>query len=99
VATGSARQTPPPWPPAPTTTPTSLSACEPHRAFIEAQLRLKRNFMAIYQDPVDQHGFTGAYNGVKRFAGAWPAADSPQTPRRCAKCRARSPRSPPSAEC
>jgi transposase len=73
VATGSALQTPPPWPPAPPTPtkmpPTSVSACEPHRAFIEAQLRLKRNFMAIYQDLVDQHGFTGAYNSVKRFAG------------------------------
>ena len=68
VATGSAPQTPPPWPPAPS--PTSVSACEPYRAFIEAQLRLKRNFMAIYQDLVDRHGFTGAYNSVKRFAGA-----------------------------
>ena len=67
VATGSAPQTPPPRPPAPT--PTSVSACEPHRAFIEAQLRLKRNFMSIYQDLVDQHGFAGAYNSVKRFAG------------------------------
>ena len=67
VATGSAPQTPPPRPPAPA--PTSVSACEPHRAFIEAQLRLKRNFMAIYQDLVDQHGFAGAYNSVKRFAG------------------------------
>jgi transposase len=67
VATGSAPQTPPPRPPAPL--PTSVSACEPHRAFIEAQLRLKRNFMAIYQDLVDQHGFTGAYNSVKRFSG------------------------------
>ena len=46
-----------------------MSACEPHRAFIEAQLRLKRNFMAIYQDLVDRHGFSGAYNSVKRFAG------------------------------
>ena len=71
VVTGSALQTPPPWPPAqaPAPTSTSVSACEPHRAFIEAQLRLKRNFMAIYQDLVDQHGFTGAYNSVKRFAG------------------------------
>jgi Protein of unknown function (DUF1214)/Integrase core domain len=25
--------------------------------------------MAIYQDLVDQHGFAGAYNSVKRFAG------------------------------
>ncbi|GDX56359.1 putative transposase [Comamonadaceae bacterium] len=32
-------------------------------------MRLKRNFMAIYQDLVDKHGFTGAYNSVKRFAG------------------------------
>jgi transposase len=72
VATGSALQTPPPRPPAlppPTPPPTSASACEPHRAFIEAQLRLKRNFMAIYQDLVDQLGFAGAYNSVKRFAG------------------------------
>jgi transposase len=66
VASGPALQIPPPWPP----TPVGLtaSACEPHRAFIEAQLRLRRNAMAIYQDLVDQHGFTGAYNSVKRFA-------------------------------
>ena len=38
-------------------------------AFIEAQLRLRRNAMAIYQDLVDQHGFAGAYNSVKRFVG------------------------------
>jgi len=67
VATGSAPQIPPPWPPA--VAQPSVSACEPYRPFIEAQLRLKRNFMAIYQDLVDQHGFTGAYNSVKRFAG------------------------------
>jgi transposase len=44
-----------------------VSACEPHRAFIEAQLRLRRNATAIYQDLVDQLGFTGAYGSVKRF--------------------------------
>ena len=33
------------------------SICEPHRTFIEAQLRLKRYYMAIYQDLVDKHGF------------------------------------------
>ena len=68
VATGSdavAMQTPPPWPPAPKSVATSL--CEPHRDFIEAQLRLKRNAMAIYQDLVDLHGFAGQYNSVKRF--------------------------------
>ncbi len=40
---------------------------ESHRGFIEAQLRLRRNAMAIYQDLVDRHGFAGAYNSVKRF--------------------------------
>jgi transposase len=68
VATGSeavASQVTPPWPPAPASAATSL--CEPHRAFIDAQLRLRRNAMAIYQDLVDQHGFAGAYNSVKRF--------------------------------
>lgn len=58
-------QTAPPWPPAPAVSATSL--CEAHRSFIEAQLRLRRNAMAIYQDLVDLHGFTGAYNSVKRF--------------------------------
>ena len=67
VATGSEPQIPPPRPPA--GAQQTVSACEPYRAFIEAQLRLKRNFMAIYQDLVDQHGFGGAYNSVKRFAG------------------------------
>jgi transposase len=46
----------------------STSKCEPHRAFVDAQLRLGRNGMAIYQDLVDRHGFDGAYNSVKRFA-------------------------------
>jgi transposase len=66
ASTGPAPQIPPPWPP--TAVASTTSACEPHRAFIEAQLRLHRNAMAIYQDLVDGHGFTGAYNSVKRFA-------------------------------
>lgn len=69
VATGSAPrsagaaapQNPPPRPPAHT------SACEPWREFIQAQLLLKRNAMAIYQDLVDLHGFGHGYNSVKRF--------------------------------
>ena len=61
-------QIPPPWPPAPVSVVTSL--CEVHREFIEAQLRLRRNATAIYQDLVDAHGFTGAYNSVKRFVRA-----------------------------
>ena len=62
-------QTAPPRPPAltPIAAGITVSLCEPHRAFIEEQLRLRRNAMAIYQDLVDQHGFTGAYNSVKRF--------------------------------
>lgn len=30
-------------------------------------MRLKRNATAIYQNLVDQFGFDGAYNSVKRF--------------------------------
>jgi hypothetical protein len=57
VATGSeavAPQIPPPWPPALVSTSSSL--CEVHRDFIEAQLLLRRNAMAIYQDLVDAQG-------------------------------------------
>jgi transposase len=63
-------QTAPPWPPArsPGAAGTSAaSTCEPHRAFIEEQLKLNRNATAIYQDLVDRFGFDGAYNAVKRF--------------------------------
>ncbi|BDE73521.1 hypothetical protein HQS1_46450 [Delftia lacustris] len=55
-------QNPPPRPPAHT------SACEPWREFIQAQLVLKRNAMAIYQDLVDLHGFGHGYNSVKLLA-------------------------------
>ena len=65
VATGSAQQIPPPWPPA--WAVVSPSACEPHREFIEVQIRLRRNAMSIYQDLVDRFGYDGAYNSVKRF--------------------------------
>jgi transposase len=67
VATGSVGQIPPPRPPGPERQ--SISACEPHRAFIQAQVALRRNFTAIYQDLVDQFGFSASYNSVKRFAG------------------------------
>ena len=69
VATDPASQTAPPWPPTSRAQSLALatSKCEPHRAFIDAQLRLGRNATAIYQDLVDVHGFDGAYNSVKRF--------------------------------
>jgi transposase len=67
VATDPAAELPPPRTPIAAAAAQTASGCEPHRAFIEEQLRLRRNATAIYQDLVDQHGFTGAYNGVKRF--------------------------------
>jgi transposase len=66
-------QIPPPRPPAftapisPVAPKLARSACEPHREWIEAQVRLGRNAMAIYQELVDQRGFRQAYNSVKRF--------------------------------
>ncbi|MGH8139147.1 MAG: IS21 family transposase [Steroidobacteraceae bacterium] len=43
------------------------SACEEHRAWIEAQVELGRNAQSIYQDLVEGGGFTHRYNSVKRF--------------------------------
>jgi transposase len=60
-------QNPPPWPPAPGPPQKALSACAPHRVWIEVQVGLGRNAQSIYQDLVDLHGFTNRYNSVKRF--------------------------------
>lgn len=67
-------QNPPPRPPAisaekAVVTILARSACEPHREWIEAQVRLGRNAVAIYQELVDTRGFAHAYNSVKRFCG------------------------------
>jgi hypothetical protein len=43
------------------------SACESYREWIEEQVRLGRNGMAIYQDLVERFGFTNKYNSVKWF--------------------------------
>ena len=53
-------QNPPPRPPAPENKlpKHARSACEPHREWIEEQVRLGRNGMAIYQDLVERFGFT-----------------------------------------
>jgi hypothetical protein len=67
LATGSGppgvAENPPPWPPAATAVGAPIpppvvpayarSACEGHREWIEAQVRLGRNAMAIYQELVD----------------------------------------------
>lgn len=60
----------PPWPPAPDTgsgVGNSASACASHGSWIEAQVRLGRNAQSIYQDLVERHEFSHAYNSVKRF--------------------------------
>ena len=63
-------QNPPPRPPAPTPAVAgTISACEPHREWIEAQVALGRNAVSIYQDLVEAHGFAHQYNSVKRFVG------------------------------
>ena len=57
----------PPAMPAAALTSRTISACEPHRAWIEAQVALGRNAVSIYQDLVEGHGFPHRYNSVKRF--------------------------------
>ncbi len=45
----------------------SASACEPYRELITEALGRGRNAMAIWQDLVDDHGFTARYASVRRF--------------------------------
>ncbi len=83
MATGSGEsgtQISPPRPPASTAgaSPVVRSACEPHRAWIEAQIRLGRNAIAIYQDLVDRHDFASRYNSVKRFCRSLRQAEPAQ---------------------
>jgi len=76
VATGSeagAVQNPPPRPPAPGST--GMSACEPHRSWIESQVQLGRNAQSIYQDLVEGHAFGHRYNSVKRFVAKLKARE------------------------
>ncbi len=81
VATGSEEimgQNPPPRPPAPEESASeeehipahARSACEHHRLWIEEQVRLGRNAVAIYQDLVERFAFESKYNSVKRFCRA-----------------------------
>ncbi len=56
----------------------SGSACEPHLDFIELSLSKGRNAKAIYQDLVDDHGFTGRYQSVKRFVRQLCGQPAPQ---------------------
>ena len=45
----------------------AASACAPYHELIEIALARGRNAMAIWQNLVDQHGFAGAYESVKRY--------------------------------
>ena len=45
----------------------SPSTCEPYLEQVELGLHRGRNAMAIWQDLVSDHGFTGSYEAVKRF--------------------------------
>jgi len=56
----------------------SASACEPYRALIAAALGRGRNAMAIWQDLVDDHGFTARYASVRRFVLTLRGAASPE---------------------
>ena len=53
----------------------AVSACEPHREWIQAQLALGRNAQAIYQDMVEQFLFMHKYNSVKRFCRSLKARE------------------------
>ncbi|HUU33386.1 MAG TPA: IS21 family transposase [Vicinamibacterales bacterium] len=64
------------WPP-PTRAP-QASACAPHRDRIVAALALGRNAMAIYQDLVDEVGFTARYASVRRFVRQLRGPTSPE---------------------
>jgi transposase len=54
------------------------SACEPHREWIEGQVKLGRNAVSIYQDLVERFGFTNKYNSVKRFVRGLKREDPKQ---------------------
>ena len=56
----------------------SASACEPYRELIAEALRRGRNAMAIWQDLVDDHGFTARYASVRRFVLALRGAAVPE---------------------
>ena len=56
----------------------SASACEPYRELIIEALRHGRNAMAIWQDLVDDHGFTARYASVRRFVVMLRGSVSPE---------------------
>ena len=55
--------------------PPSRSSVAGYAAFVEVELAKGRNAVAIYQDLVEHHGYTGSYDAVKRFARRLRATD------------------------
>ena len=78
VTTDSGGQTPQDQGLQPSSPRPSASACEPYRETIELGVSRGRNAMAIWQDLVDQHGYSGGYQTVKRFVRKLRGAHSPQ---------------------
>ena len=56
----------------------AASACESFREVIEEAASRGRNAMAIWQDLVDDHGFTAGYASVKRFLARLRATAPPE---------------------
>jgi transposase len=56
----------------------SASACEPYRTLIAEALGRGRNAMAIWQDLVDDHGFSARYASVRRFVQTLRGATPPE---------------------
>jgi transposase len=65
------------WPPRAGRAP-AASACVPYREVIEAALAAGRNATAIWQDLVDDHGFTARYASVKRYVAKLKASAPPE---------------------
>ena len=72
-----AENRPPETAPSPGRSP-SASACEPYREIIDSALAKGRNAMAIFQDLVDDHGFSGKYSSVKRFVRKLRGSAAPE---------------------
>jgi transposase len=56
----------------------AASVSEPYREVIENGLAAGRDAMSIWQELVDRHGFTGAYESVKRFVRKLRGPASPE---------------------
>src|SRR5437764_3414228 len=65
-------------PVSPGLTASAGSSCEPFRDFVELSLSQGRNAMAIWQDLVASHGFTGNYQSVKRYVRKLRGTQTPE---------------------